>query len=299
MANGVREGDAHEALSDVRALIGLARLLRERAAAAVGLRAASCATSASPRACSIPPRCTPVLHVSQRYPGQPPVRGAGAAAGAASAHRQPRDRVRPRRAIPSAAGAGARRDRRPPVHAGGRPARGRGSASPLKEVHLNRCPALVAWSHLREADFARLQHRPGARANATPAACATPGRPWRRRCARCSRSERAARRRRRRRRAVRRLPRPTATSACSAEVRTTPPEPLGSRDVRLPRCAPARAAVPLPRAQLAGRPVARRARALGRLPPPSPARPMPGCRSTPSSGFDAELAALRASARRR
>jgi exodeoxyribonuclease-1 len=27
---------------------------------------------------------------------------------------------------------------------------------PLKEVHLNRCPALVAWSHLREADFERL-----------------------------------------------------------------------------------------------------------------------------------------------
>jgi exodeoxyribonuclease-1 len=27
---------------------------------------------------------------------------------------------------------------------------------PLKEVHANRCPALVAWPHLREADFARL-----------------------------------------------------------------------------------------------------------------------------------------------
>src|SRR5690606_39515073 len=27
---------------------------------------------------------------------------------------------------------------------------------PLKEVHLNRCPALVAWNHLREADFERL-----------------------------------------------------------------------------------------------------------------------------------------------
>ena len=28
---------------------------------------------------------------------------------------------------------------------------------PLKEVHLNRSPALVAWSHLREEDFARLR----------------------------------------------------------------------------------------------------------------------------------------------
>src|SRR5690606_26943320 len=27
---------------------------------------------------------------------------------------------------------------------------------PLKEVHLNRCPALVAWNHLRDADFERL-----------------------------------------------------------------------------------------------------------------------------------------------
>jgi exodeoxyribonuclease-1 len=28
---------------------------------------------------------------------------------------------------------------------------------PLKEVHLNRSPSLVAWSHLREEDFMRLQ----------------------------------------------------------------------------------------------------------------------------------------------
>ena len=39
-ANGVREGDAHEALSDVRALIGIARKLRDRAAETLGLRAA-------------------------------------------------------------------------------------------------------------------------------------------------------------------------------------------------------------------------------------------------------------------
>jgi exodeoxyribonuclease-1 len=26
----------------------------------------------------------------------------------------------------------------------------------LKEVHLNRCPALISWAHLRDADFARL-----------------------------------------------------------------------------------------------------------------------------------------------
>ena len=33
---------------------------------------------------------------------------------------------------------------------------------PLKEVHTNKCPALVAWEHLREADFARLGIDPDA-----------------------------------------------------------------------------------------------------------------------------------------
>src|SRR3546814_2337017 len=27
---------------------------------------------------------------------------------------------------------------------------------PLKEIHLNRCPALIQWEHLREPDFQRL-----------------------------------------------------------------------------------------------------------------------------------------------
>jgi exodeoxyribonuclease-1 len=30
----------------------------------------------------------------------------------------------------------------------------------LKEVHLNRCPALIAWNHLREEDFVRLGIQP-------------------------------------------------------------------------------------------------------------------------------------------
>jgi exodeoxyribonuclease-1 len=66
-ANGVREGDAHEALSDVRALVGLARKFR----------------SAQPRLWDYalklrdkrfvatlldPVRMLPVLHVSQRFP---------------------------------------------------------------------------------------------------------------------------------------------------------------------------------------------------------------------------------------
>ena len=31
---------------------------------------------------------------------------------------------------------------------------------PVKEVHLNRCPALIAWNHLRPAEFERLQIDP-------------------------------------------------------------------------------------------------------------------------------------------
>src|SRR5690606_36699453 len=33
---------------------------------------------------------------------------------------------------------------------------------PLKEVHLNRCPSLVAWAHLRDEDFQRLEIDRGA-----------------------------------------------------------------------------------------------------------------------------------------
>ena len=66
-ANGVRDGDAHEALSDVRALIGLARLLRASQPRlwdyALGLRDKR-------RAAQLldPIAMQPVLRVSQRYP---------------------------------------------------------------------------------------------------------------------------------------------------------------------------------------------------------------------------------------
>jgi exodeoxyribonuclease-1 len=82
-ANGVREGDAHEALSDVRALIGMARRLKAAQPRlwdyALRLRdkryAAQLLDTTAMR---------PALHVSQRYP----------AARLASVHRQPRDRLR-------------------------------------------------------------------------------------------------------------------------------------------------------------------------------------------------------------
>src|SRR5690606_13463014 len=66
-ANGVRTGDAHEALSDVRALIGLARLFRRSQPRlwgyALRLRDKRHAGSLLD-----PIAMTPVLHVSQRYP---------------------------------------------------------------------------------------------------------------------------------------------------------------------------------------------------------------------------------------
>ena len=34
------------------------------------------------------------------------------------------------------------------------------SRVPLKEVHTNRCPALVQWNHLRPADLERLEIEP-------------------------------------------------------------------------------------------------------------------------------------------
>src|SRR3546814_14951348 len=66
-ANNVRIGDAHEALSDVRALIGMARLLRtaqprlwEHAARLRDKRYVATLLDTI--------AMTPVLHVSQRYP---------------------------------------------------------------------------------------------------------------------------------------------------------------------------------------------------------------------------------------
>src|SRR5690606_18125030 len=66
-ANGVREGQAHEALSDVRALIGLARRLRE---AQPRLWEYALSLRDKRRAAQLldPIAMQPALHVSQRYP---------------------------------------------------------------------------------------------------------------------------------------------------------------------------------------------------------------------------------------
>ena len=153
-ANGVREGDAHEALSDVRALIGMARAFRSAQPRlwdyALRLRdkrfAGGLLDITSP---------DPVLHVSQRYPA-----ARLCAAPVLALARNPRidsrvivfdldsdpgpllaldpDDIADRLFVPA-------RDLP------------EGEARiPLKEVQLNRCPALVSWRHLAEADFERL-----------------------------------------------------------------------------------------------------------------------------------------------
>lgn len=157
-ANGVRDGDAHEALSDVRALIGLGRRLREAQPRlwdyALRLRDKRFAGSLLDVA-----RMTPVLHVSQRFPAS---RLCAAPVAPLAMHPRIGNRVvvvdlmqDPERLLREdadsiAAALYMRQDELPPgVERIG-----------LKEVHLNRCPALVQWDHLREADLARLRIDP-------------------------------------------------------------------------------------------------------------------------------------------
>lgn len=161
-ANGVREGDAHEALSDVRALIGLAR--RFRAAQprlwdyALRLRdkryASGLLDIVSPE---------PVLHVSQRYPA---TRLCAAPVLPLARHPQIDSRVivfdlhsEPDALL--ALDAGDIADR---LFVPARDLPEGEARIPLKEVQANRCPALVPWRHLRGPDFERLGIDPGAAA---------------------------------------------------------------------------------------------------------------------------------------
>src|SRR5690606_32736350 len=153
-ANGVRIGDAHEALSDVRALIGLARLFR---AAQPRLWQYALALRDKRHVAGMldPIGMTPVLHVSQRYPA---ARLCAAAVVPVAVHPRIGNRViafdldgdpdvllsLPPEEIAA----------RLYVRAADLP---EGVARvPLKEIHANRCPALVQWNHLRPADFDRL-----------------------------------------------------------------------------------------------------------------------------------------------
>ncbi|MEJ7745437.1 MAG: exodeoxyribonuclease I [Luteimonas sp.] len=158
VANGVRTGDAHEALSDVRALIGLARKLKQAQPRfwdyALRLRDKRFAAQ---RLDSI--AMTPVLHISQRYPAS---RLCAAPVVPITRHPRIDSRVivfdlvdEPDRLIELSAEDIADRLYTPAADLPEGESR-----IGLKEVHLNKCPALVDWTHLRDSDFARLQIDP-------------------------------------------------------------------------------------------------------------------------------------------
>ncbi|MDQ3038331.1 MAG: exodeoxyribonuclease I, partial [Pseudomonadota bacterium] len=152
--NGLREGMAHEALSDVRALIGIARLFRTHQTRlwdyALRLRDKRFAASLMD-----PVAMTPLLHISQRYPAS---RMCAAPVIPLARHPQIDSRIivfdldsEPDALLDLDADGIADRlyVRQADLPEGE-------LRIPLKEVHCNKCPALVAWEHLREADFERL-----------------------------------------------------------------------------------------------------------------------------------------------
>ena len=153
-ANHVREGDAHEALSDVRALIGLARKLKTAQPKlwdyALRLRDKRHAASLLDTVAM-----TPVLNVSQRFPAS---RLCAAPVIPLARHPHIDNRVivfdltqDPQALLDLDTEAiAARLYTRTADLAEGE------ERVALKEVHLNRSPALSAWEHLSVEDFERL-----------------------------------------------------------------------------------------------------------------------------------------------
>ena len=157
-ANGVRVGDAHEALSDVRALIGLARKFRQAQPRlwdyALKLRDKRFAASLIDVAAM-----TPVLHVSQRFPA---ARLCSAPVVPLARHPRIDNRVivfdleqDPEVLLRLSPGEIADRLYTPAADLPEGESR-----IALKEIHLNKCPVLVAWDHLRTSDFERLRIDP-------------------------------------------------------------------------------------------------------------------------------------------
>jgi len=155
LANDVRQGDAHEALSDVHATIGMARRLRHAQPRlweySLRLRDRKYAAQLLDVSAS-----DPVLHVSQRYPAS---RLCAAPVLPLARHPHMDSRVivfdldgDPAALLDFDAVDIADRLYTPAADLPEGTAR-----IPLKEVHLNRSPSLVAWSHLRSEDFERLQ----------------------------------------------------------------------------------------------------------------------------------------------
>lgn len=158
IANGVRDGDAHEALSDVRATLGMARLLRQAQPRlwdyTLRLRDKRHVTSLLD-----PVTASPLLHVSGRLPAER--RHAAIVLPLVALDDRQREVVVADLSEDPSAWLSldveaiqqrlfTERKKRPE----GMPRIG------LKTVHANRAPMLVPWSHLRPADFERLDLDP-------------------------------------------------------------------------------------------------------------------------------------------
>lgn len=153
-ANHVRSGDAHEALSDVRALIGMARLLKQ-AQPRLWQHALKLRDKRHVAALLDTVAMTPIVHVSQRYPA---TRMCAAAVLPLARHPRIDNRVivfdldsEPDALLELEPDAIADR-----LYVRATDLPDGESRIPLKEVHCNRCPALIEWAHLRTPDFERL-----------------------------------------------------------------------------------------------------------------------------------------------
>ena len=158
LANDVRQGDAHEALSDVYATIGMARLMRQSQPRlwdyALQLRDKRFAASLLDTIAM-----TPVLHISQRYPAS---RLCAAPVLPISRHPRFDNRVLVFD-LDGDAEALLRLDAAQIADRLYTPSADLPEGEmriPLKEVHLNKAPTLVAWPHLRSADLERLHIDP-------------------------------------------------------------------------------------------------------------------------------------------
>lgn len=154
IANGTRSGSAHEALSDVLALIGLARLFRQAQPRlwdyALKLRDKKHAGSLLDTVAR-----TPVLHISGRYPA---ARKCAALVLPLARHPRMDSRVIAcdLEADPSALLALSAEEIAERLYTPAADLPEGEQRVPLKEIHSNKCPVLVPLAHLRSADLERL-----------------------------------------------------------------------------------------------------------------------------------------------
>jgi exodeoxyribonuclease-1 len=153
-ANGTRAGMAHEALSDVQALIGLARRFRS-AQPRLWDYALKLRDKRHVGAMLDPVAGAPLLHVSGKYPAS---RHCSALVLPLARH----PRIDSRVIVcdldedPSALLALSPEDIADRLYTPAADLPEGERRIPLKEVHSNRCPVLVPIAHLRDADYARL-----------------------------------------------------------------------------------------------------------------------------------------------